>query len=98
MADEVYMDIPAVHQMAKNFGNIGDVLATVNQTLEILVNTLKATAFIGLVGGGAVIAFIEMIKPHIKNMSDKCKELNRDLESSVRAYERGDAQGATRFY
>lgn len=96
--DEVYMDIPAVHQMAKNFGNIGEVLDTVNQTLEILVNTLKATAFIGLVGGGAVIAFIEMIKPHIKRMADKCKELNRDLEASVRAYERGDAQGATRFY
>lgn len=96
--DEVYMDIPAVHQMAKNFDNIGDTLAAVNSALEVLVNTLKATAFIGLVGGGAVIAFLEMIKPHVKRMSDKCKELHGDLEASVNAYERGDERGATRFY
>ncbi len=96
--DEVYMDIPAVRSMAKNFDNIGDVLENVNSKLELLVNTLKATAFIGLVGGGAVIAFIEMIKPHVKRMGDKCHELHGDLNASVAAYERGDQRGATRFY
>jgi len=59
---------------------------------------LKATAFIGLVGGYAVIQFIEMIKPHIEEMAEKCKELMDDLSKSVDAYERGDQLGATRFY
>lgn len=96
--DEVYMDVPAVRNMAKAFGQIAEVLRNVARVLEMLVNTLKATAFIGLVGGGAVIAFIEMIKPHIEQMAEKCDELDQDLNFSVDAYERGDEMGAARFH
>jgi hypothetical protein len=98
MADEVYMDVDAVRQMAKSFGTIGDVLSTVNQTLETLSTILKTTAFIGAVGGGAIAFFIDMVKPHIKNMADKCGEFDRDLNSAATAYQNGDARGATRFY
>ena len=98
MADEVYMDIPAVRNMAKSFGNIGEVLDAVNQVLEGLLMILRTTAFIGLVGGFALMSFIEMVKPHIEEMAEKCKELMDDLSKSVDAYERGDALGATRFY
>jgi hypothetical protein len=98
MADEVYMSIPDVRNISKTFGTIGDVLDAVNKVLEGLLMILKATAFIGLVGGYAVIQFIEMIKPHIEEMAEKCKELMDDLAKSVDAYERGDALGATRFY
>ena len=41
---------------------------------------------------------IDMIKPYVKQMSDKCIELGKDLSTSVDAYERGDATGATRFH
>ncbi|MCK6624504.1 MAG: hypothetical protein L6R45_04940 [Anaerolineae bacterium] len=98
MADEVYMDIPAVRDMAKGFGTIGEVLDAVAKVLEGLATLLKATAFIGLVGGYIVLQFIEMIKPHIEQMAEKCRELMQDLNKSVDAYERGDALGATRFY
>ena len=98
MADEVYMDVPAVRDMAKGFGTIGDVLDAVAKVLEGLVTLLKATAFIGLVGGYVVIQFIELIKPHIEEMAEKCQELMGDLIASVDAYERGDSLGATRFY
>jgi hypothetical protein len=98
MADQVYMDIPAVRTMAKNFGTISEVLEAVNKVLEGLLMILRTTAFIGLVGGFALMAFIELIKPYIKQMADKCQELMEDLNKSVDAYERGDALGATRFY
>jgi hypothetical protein len=98
MANEVYMDIPAVKNMANTLGKVADVLKAVAKTLEALANILKSTAFIGLVGGGAVLAVIEMIKPYIKKMADKAAELKKDVLESVMAYERGDAQGATRFY
>lgn len=98
MADEVYMDIPAVRNMAKTFGNISEVLDAVNKVLEGLLMILRSTAFIGLVGGFAVMSFIEMVKPHIEQMAEKCQELMQDLNKSVDAYERGDALGATRFY
>jgi hypothetical protein len=98
MADEVYMDIPAVRNMAKTFGSIGEVLDAVNKVLEGLLMILRVTAFIGLVGGFALMHFIEMVKPHIEEMAEKCQELMGDLNKSVEAYERGDALGATRFY
>jgi hypothetical protein len=98
MADEVYINVPAVRDMARSFGTISEVLTTVNKVLEALSTTLKVTAFIGLVGGAAVAQFIDMIRPHIEQMAEKCQELNGDLNASLDAYERGDQQGATRFY
>jgi len=98
MAEEVYMDIPAVENVAKQLGVVSDVLIAVNQVLEGLSMILKTTAFIGLVGGYAVAKFIDAIKPYIKRVADKCAELEQDVTASVRAYERGDALGATRFY
>jgi len=95
---EVYMDVPAVRDMAKQFGQIGEVLNGVSKALEALSNILKATAFIGMVGGAAVAAFIDMIKPHIERLAEKCEELNQDVAASADAYERGDAQGAARFH
>jgi len=94
----VYMDVPAVRNMAKTFGTIGDVLQTVNKTMQTLSNILKATAFIGLVGGYAVAQFIDSIRPQIEDMAEKCEELNKDLMASADAYERGDELGSTRFY
>lgn len=96
--EEVYIDVPAVRNMATTFGTISDILKAVCKALEMLIMTLKATAFIGLVGGYALIQFLEMIKPHIEDMAEKCAELNSDLDASVDAYERGDQLGATKFY
>ena len=96
--NEVYMDVPAVRQMAKNFQAISEVLSTVNKVLEAMLMILKTTAFVGMVGGAAVAGYIEMIKPYIENWERETAEIGRDLDTSVTAYEQGDAQGATRFY
>ena len=96
--NEVYMEVPAVRNMAKKFGDIGQVLSNVNKVLEALSTTLKAVAFIGFVGTAVVAQYIDTIKPYIKQMADKCVELGKDLTASVDAYERGDATGATRFH
>lgn len=95
---QVYMDIPAVKDIAKNFNTISDVLSNVVKVMDVLTNTLKVTAFIGLVGGYAVAQFIDSIKPQIEKMAEKCAELSKDVAASVAAYERGDAEGAARFH
>lgn len=95
---QVFMDLPKVRGMAKSFGQINNVLSTVAKVLEALSTTLKATAFIGLVGGYAVSQFIDQIRPQIKKMADKCAELDRDLVAAAAAFERGDGEGATRFH
>ncbi|HRW06766.1 MAG: hypothetical protein KDE53_23570 [Caldilineaceae bacterium] len=96
--DGVYMDIPAVRNISKRFNTISEVLKNVSRVLQALITTLKTTAFVGMVGGLALAHYMETIKPFIDNMSKKCAELSKDLSSSIDAYERGDAQGATRFY
>ncbi len=94
----VYMDTDAVRGMAKNFGSIGEVLQAVNKAMQTLSNILKATAFVGLVGGYAVAQYIDQIRPQIEDIAEKCEELNKDLDASVDAYERGDELGSTRFH
>jgi hypothetical protein len=59
---------------------------------------LKATAFVGLVGGLAVAHYIDSVRPQIEDIAEKCEELNKDLDASVEAYERGDELGSTRFH
>lgn len=96
--DEVFMNVPEVRAIAKNFDVISDVLNMVGKTLEMLSNKLKSTAFIGLVGGTVVIKFLDTIKPFIDNTSKKCAEMSKDVNDSVDAYERGDALGAAKFH
>jgi len=98
MTDEIYMEIPAVQQMAKTFEQLGEILEAVSKVLDGLSMTLKVTAFMGLVGGLAVAFFIDRINPQLKDLAEKCQELSEDVEASVTAYENGDATGATRFY
>jgi hypothetical protein len=98
MNDQVYMNIPAVQQIAKTFKTVGEVLKTVVKVMEGLILILKATAFMGMVGGYAVAQYLQHIKPEIERVSEKCLELSSDVEKSVAAYERGDEQGATRFH
>lgn len=95
---EVFMKTDVVRGMAKDFKSIGQFLQGVAKTLEALSTTLKVTAFIGLVGGYALANVIDKIKPQIEQMADKCENMGKELESSVNAYENGDALGATRFY
>jgi hypothetical protein len=98
MSEEVFMDVPAVRGIARNFGQMADVLRAVSRSLETAIATLKATAFVGLVGGYAVAAFLEGIQPVIDRYADRCNEMDNDLNASATAYQNGDAQGATRFF
>ena len=95
---DVYMDVPVVRNTAKTLGTIGQVLGTVSRALEALAATLKTTAFVGLVGGYALAQTIDTVRPHIERVGEQCLELQRDVDASVTAYERGDLLGSTRFY
>jgi hypothetical protein len=97
MAAEVYMDVPACESIANTLGTVGDVLDTVAKVLEALSMTLKTTAFIGLVGGIVVAQYIDAVRPHIQEMSDKCKELDQDVKASIQRFQTGDQTIAARF-
>ncbi|MGB1248987.1 MAG: type VII secretion target [Candidatus Promineifilaceae bacterium] len=94
----IYMETDAVRGMSTSFGDIGGRLGEVNKALETLSNLLNDTAFVGKVGGNAVAQYIDNMRPQLEEIVKKCEELNKDLESSAKAYEDGDATGSTRFH
>jgi type II secretory pathway component PulF len=97
MADEVFMDIPQVEKMSKDFNTFGEVLDAVSKALEAISTLLKATAWLSLGATAAVATFIDRIRPNVKKAADKMKELSQDINSAIRAYRDGDLSGSRRF-
>lgn len=98
MADQLYMDVPAVQAMGKRCDDIGEILQKVSNVLEVCMTILKTTAFVGLVGGIAVERYLEQLKPVIDELAEKNLEFGRDLRDAADAYQRGDSQGSSKFH
>lgn len=97
MAEEVYMDIPQVEKMSKDFQTFSDVLEGVDKTMEALSAMLKVTAWLSLGATAAIAYYIDRIRPNVKKAADKMKELSNDLMSAIRAYRDGDLSGSKHF-
>jgi hypothetical protein len=97
MAEEVYMDIPQVQKMSEQFGTFGETLQTVSKVLEMTITLLRATAFVGFVGGAAVERYLSVIKPRVDAMANKMLELQGDLVGAINHYQTGDESGSSRF-
>lgn len=95
--EEVYMDIPAVQKMAADFGRFADVLKTVSKTLDAALMILRATAFMGLVGGAVVEHFIQRIKPTVDRLATKMTELQGDINGAIISFRDGDNTGSSKF-
>lgn len=94
----VYMNVPAVRKLSRNFAAISSALKEISNTIQILMNILKATAFVGLVGGSALDRYVDSLKPRIDKLARDTAEISKDLKAASDAYERGDAEGALRFH
>jgi len=97
MAQEVYMDVPAVQQMADSFGRFGQTLKQVAKGLETAIMILKATAFVGMIGNLAVASFLERIKPNVEKMAAKMEEIQGDVKGAILHYTTGDTTGSSHF-
>ncbi len=97
MAD-VYMDVEAVQDMAKKFFGLYERAEQIGEAVEVAILTLKGAAMMGLVAAEAEAALLEEIKPRIDKGAANLAEFGRDLEAAVRAYQHGDALGASRFH
>jgi len=95
---DVYMDVEAVQAMAQKFWGLKERADQISKAVEVAIVTLKGAAMLGLVAAEAEAAYLEEIKPKLDKKADNLAELAGDLESAVRAYQHGDALGATRFH
>ena len=92
--EEIYMNVPEVTQIGNTFGQISDVLKNVSQVLNVMIDTLRAAAFVGFVAGAAEAQFLNVIKQYIDGIQKRCDELKKDVLASVKAYENGDQRGS----
>lgn len=98
MSSVVFMDTDRVQKIADGFDTASSALTAVSAALGIAMNTLRATAFIGLVGGIALERYIAAIKPQIDHMAEYCAEMHTDLEMAADSYIKGAQEGACRFF
>jgi len=82
----VFMYPDRVRAMAKGLELVGNTLKTISAILYTQMMILKATAFIGLVGGLAVERYLANIQPQIEQHAKRCLELSADVNRSVDAY------------
>jgi hypothetical protein len=97
MAQEVYMNIPVVERMVGTFNTCGETLKRISQVLEGLMMILKATAFVGFVGGAIVERWLSVLKPQVDKMAAKMLELSRDVNDAIKSYRDGDQTGSNHF-
>jgi len=76
-----------VKAIASGLETIAGVLKVVSGVLEAQMYILRATAFIGLVGGLAVERYIASIKPPIDQLAKRLSELSTDVNKSVAKWE-----------
>ncbi|MBZ0307126.1 MAG: hypothetical protein K8I82_13735 [Anaerolineae bacterium] len=92
MANERHMEPAKVRAMGQAFQTASGVLKVVSNVLEVQMQILRTTAFIGMVGGLAVERYLSIIKPRIDKMAKLAEELSQDAIQSAADWEK--AQGA----
>ncbi len=97
MADEVYMDIPAVENMAKAFKTFATVLNGVGKALLAISIAMKASAWLSFGATAAAAAYADRIRPNVEKAAAKMEELSGDITSAIKAYRDGDRSGSQRF-
>ncbi len=96
--NETYMDIPGVQGISKTLAGVAQALRAVEAALTIMIQALFASLFVGNVGAAAQIKHLQETKRQVDQMADKIEEMVKDVDTAVAAYERGDAEGATKFH
>ncbi len=97
MADEVYMDIPQVLKISKDFSTFGDILDGVAKALQAIAMVLKATAWISLGATEALAQYLDQIQPNFTKAASTMRTLSGDINSAINAYQTGDTSGSKHF-
>ncbi|MCB0077448.1 MAG: hypothetical protein KDD73_08465 [Anaerolineales bacterium] len=95
---EVYMDVNALLAIARIYKERGELVVVASRRIERLSTLLRDNAFAGRVGGAILSHHIDYMRPSLLEWARKSIQIGDDLQASVEAYQRGDEQGATRFY
>jgi hypothetical protein len=82
----VFMYPDRVRTIGKGLETVASALKVISAVLYAQMMILKATAFIGLVGGLVVERYIATIQQQVDQYAKRCHELSVDVNSAVDRY------------
>jgi uncharacterized protein YukE len=97
MAQETYMDIPAVDNIAKTFAQIGMTVKDASKTLEDLMVRFRDLGFGGKVGTAVYGKWSSQVKPEIDKLGAKMDEISTDINSAIKAFRDNDYSGSQHY-
>jgi len=96
-AQEVFMDIPQVTNIAKALQGFSEAMNTIAQILQGVSEALHATAFISFGATEAAAQFVDNILPAIKRGAQLMSTYSQEVTKAINAYQTGDRSIAGMF-
>lgn len=97
MAEEVFMEIPAVEDIQKKFQGIAEVTQQISNILRIAAEILRATAFFGLVGNMILAWYTDQIRRLVDQLHSMSLTISDGVGGAIRSYRDGDNSGSQLF-
>jgi hypothetical protein len=97
MAEDVYMDVPAVQQIGNTFTTIGDTLKKVASIMDAAAKLLETVGWLGGPGAAAVGFWLDQMQPVVNNLGTMCEEAGQGITGAIKAYQDGDFSGSQQF-
>lgn len=97
MADEVFMEIPAVEDVQKKFQTMADVTQQISNILRIASDILRATAFFGMVGNMILAWYTDQIRGIVDQLHQMSLTISDGVGGAIRSYRDGDSSGSQLF-
>jgi len=97
MAEEVFMEIPAVEDVQKKFQGMADVTQTISNILRIAADILRATAFFGMIGNMILAWYTDQIRNIVDQLHQMSLTIAEGVGGAIRSYRDGDNSGSQLF-
>lgn len=93
----VEMDYNTITQASKSFDDQRQLLEGIGKALKIVVDILKATAFLSMGTTKALEKYLEGIMKAVNALAKVCGEFSGDLKQAVTEHKTGDYKGGNYF-
>jgi hypothetical protein len=97
MAEEVFMEIPAVEDVQKKFQGMADVTQQISNILRIAADILRATAFFGMIGNMILAWYTDQIRNIVDQLHQMSLTIAGGVGGAIRSYRDGDNSGSQLF-
>jgi hypothetical protein len=94
----VLMDYQVIGDVSKGFSTAADALNTVGKILTVLINILRASAFLSFGTSAALAQYLDGINQQVQNLANVCQnDFAAPLLQARTDHQNGDVAGKNYF-